>query len=163
VCTACCRLEVIGYDVAVNNSGSTGNTTVTIGKCTDVLIRVITHSVKSGAEVSWAVTDDGHNGPWFHKAKGVRSVPCVRSAPYCRCSLRNADGLPISQGVISAPCSLGSADGRRSHKVIISAPWSLGRVDGMLVTPGACLVDTQAVGTHEYTSCMFDNNYTIAR
>lgn len=63
-------LEVAGY-VSVNNTGAVGNTTIVVGECTNLLVRVHTTSVSAGAAVTFSVDDDGHNGPWSFTASSA--------------------------------------------------------------------------------------------
>eukprot|EP01047_Picozoa_sp_COSAG01_P053342 COSAG01_NODE_5706_length_4085_cov_17.625690_4_plen_669_part_01 len=63
-------LEVAGY-VSVNNTGAVRNTTIVVGECTNLLVRVHTTSVSAGAAVTFSVDDAGHNGPWSFTASSA--------------------------------------------------------------------------------------------
>eukprot|EP01043_Picozoa_sp_COSAG02_P035309 COSAG02_NODE_2520_length_8610_cov_4.542474_5_plen_1472_part_00 len=65
-------VEVVGYADSGVHVGPGGTTSIVIGECTDVVIRVTT--TVSAGPMTWRLNDGGHNGPWDFDFPGEMGV-----------------------------------------------------------------------------------------
>ena len=69
-------MEVVGYSANATHNGSDSSTTVTVGVCTEMAVRIETTSNPSDGPVAFTLTDGGTTsaGPWRFAFAGDASL-----------------------------------------------------------------------------------------